>query len=46
METFLAALARRHGGAHGWARAAGLGDDVLDVVARGPRRGAAGLTTG
>ena len=30
METFLAALARTHGGAHGWARAAGLGDDVLD----------------
>jgi hypothetical protein len=32
METFLAALARRHGGAHGWARAAGLGDDVLDAL--------------
>ena len=32
METFLAALARSHGGAHGWARAAGLGDDVLDAL--------------
>ena len=30
METFLGALARTHGGAHGWARAAGLDDDVLD----------------
>jgi hypothetical protein len=30
METFLAALARTHGGARGWARAAGLDDDVLD----------------
>ena len=28
----LAALARSHGGAHGWARAAGLGDDVLDAL--------------
>ena len=45
METFLAALARSHGGAHGWARAAGLGDDVLDTFARGPRRGTTGLTT-
>ena len=32
METFLAALARSHGGAHGWARATGLGDDVLDAL--------------
>jgi len=29
MEQFLAALEERHGGAHGWARDCGLGDDTL-----------------
>jgi hypothetical protein len=29
MVTFLDALARTYGGAVGWARAAGLGDDVI-----------------
>ena len=29
METFLQALAEGYGGAEGWARAAGMGDDTL-----------------
>jgi protein-tyrosine phosphatase len=41
MQTFLAALASTHGGAHGWARSAGLGDDVLgalhEVLVEAPR---------
>ncbi|HSL57672.1 MAG TPA: tyrosine-protein phosphatase [Acidimicrobiales bacterium] len=32
MRAFLAHLEREHGGARGWARAAGVGDDVLDEL--------------
>ena len=32
METFLAALARSHGGAEGWARTAGIDDATLESL--------------
>lgn len=35
MQRFLDQLEERHGGARGWARSAGVGDDVLDRLAAG-----------
>jgi hypothetical protein len=32
MRTFLEGLVRTYGGAAGWARSAGLGDDIVDAL--------------